>query len=76
MPMNGPQDHAPGNPQSTWCKYCSQPDGSLGLFEERFERMVQWSMQNDKLERAAAEQATRQYMRTMPLWKDHPSLVG
>jgi hypothetical protein len=41
-------------------------------FEERFERMVQWSVRKDGLDRPAAEEATRAYVRTMPLWRDRP----
>ena len=33
-----------------------------------------WSVRKDGLDRPAAEEATRAYMRTMPLWKDHPAL--
>jgi len=29
----------------------------------------------DRLDRAEAERRTREYMRTMPLWKDHPALA-
>jgi hypothetical protein len=74
MPMSGPEDHAPGHPDSRHCRYCSTESGELQPFEERFERMVQWSVRKDGLERPAAEEATRQYMRTMPLWQGHPKL--
>ncbi len=74
MPMAGPPDHAPGHPESGWCRFCSEPDGSLQPFEERFDRMVQWSMRHDGLDRAAAERSTRDHMRTMPAWRDHPAL--
>jgi hypothetical protein len=74
--MEAAEDHAPGRPESTYCRYCSTPEGRLQEFEERFERMVQWSMRQDGLERAAAEASTRDYMRGMPLWRDHPALSG
>jgi len=74
MTMNGVDDHAPGHPGSTWCRYCSKPDGSLQEFQERFERMVSWSVRKDGLDRGAAEEATRSYLRSMPVWRDHPSL--
>jgi hypothetical protein len=73
--MNEAGDHAPGDPHSRHCQYCSGPDGKLQDFSERFERMVQWSLRRDGLERAEAERRTRAYMRTMPLWKDHPALA-
>ena len=73
MPMAGPDDHAPGHPDSAYCHHCSDAAGDLQGFEERFERMVQWQMRRGQ-SRAEAEPATRAYMRTMPLWKDHPRL--
>lgn len=73
MPMSTAEDRASGRPDGVLCKYCA-PDGTLAPFEERFERMVQWSMRQDGLERAAAEAATREYMRGMPAWRDHPAL--
>ncbi|HEY7483356.1 MAG TPA: zinc ribbon domain-containing protein [Streptosporangiaceae bacterium] len=44
MPMNTAEDHAPGHPDSTYCRLCSDADGNLQDFDERFERMVQWQM--------------------------------
>lgn len=74
MPMNDLADHAPGHPDSAWCRYCSKPDGSLQEFEERFERMVQWEVKKKGRDRSSAEQSTREFMRAMPAWKDHPQL--
>ncbi len=60
-----------------YCQYCADEHGKLQPFEERFERMVQWTQRNEpKLDRKAAEGRTRDYMRTMPAWKDHPKLKG
>jgi hypothetical protein len=74
MPMHSTEDHAPGHPGSTWCRHCSAADGSLQPFEERFERMTQWAVRKDGLERTAAEAKTREYMRALPAWRDHPAL--
>ncbi len=57
-----------------YCPYCVDPSGKLQPFEERFERMVQWSMRKEGLTRPEAERKTREYMRTMPAWKGHPKL--
>ena len=32
------------------------------------------SLRRDGVERAEAERKTRAYMRSMPLWRDHPAL--
>lgn len=76
MPMTTAEEHAPGNPHSQHCKFCSRPDGVLQEFDERFERMVQWQMRQKGSARDAAEAATRAYMKKMPLWKDHPKLAS
>ncbi|QFY06202.1 hypothetical protein GBF35_05500 [Nonomuraea phyllanthi] len=76
MPMEGPGDHAPRHPDSTWCRLCSRPDGTLQDFDERFERMVQWQTQRAGQSRAEAEEATRAHMRSMPAWRDHPGLAS
>lgn len=57
-----------------YCVYCTDDAGALQPFEERFERMTQWAMRQDGLDRADAEARTRDYMRQMPAWRDHPKL--
>lgn len=74
MPMAAVEDHAPNHPDSAWCRFCATPEGDLVPFEERLERMTQWEMRQHGLDRPAAEQATRAYMRAMPAWRDHPAL--
>ena len=58
-----------------YCQYCVDEKGNLQEFDERFERMVQWVLRKDpSTPREKAEQQTRDYMRTMPAWKDHAKL--
>ncbi|MBV8579955.1 MAG: AraC family transcriptional regulator [Candidatus Eremiobacteraeota bacterium] len=74
-PMKTDADHAPGDPHSRHCQHCSNADGTLQDFAERLERNVQWSVRRDGVDRAEAERRAREYMRSMPLWKDHPALA-
>jgi hypothetical protein len=69
-------DHALGDASAPYCNYCTDEKGHLQPFEERFERMTQWAMRQDGLDRADAEVKTREFMRTMPAWRDHPALAG
>lgn len=58
-----------------YCMYCVDANGNLQSFEERFERMVQWAASREpSLTRDMAEQRTRDYMRTLPAWRNHPKL--
>lgn len=60
-----------------YCAYCTDADGNLQAFDERFERMVGWrSRQHPTAPREQLETETLAYMATMPAWKDHPRVVG
>lgn len=76
MPMTTAEAHAPGHPDSEYCAHCANPDGTLQAFEERFERMVQWMVRQDGVDRVTAERQTRDHMRSQPAWRDHPALAG
>lgn len=75
MPLRTEADRPTGHADSAWCVHCSQPDGRLQEFQERFERMVQWEMKMKKKARPEAETSTRAYMKTMPAWRDHAELA-
>ena len=74
MPLHSAADHARGDEGIPYCTYCTTESGELQAFEERFERMTQWTMRRDGLDRSIAEARTREYMRGMPAWRDHPAL--
>lgn len=60
-----------------YCAYCVDDKGNLQSFEERFERMVGWVTRNEPSTlRAEAERRTREKMKALPAWKDHPMLKG
>lgn len=62
------------NAQAPYCKFCTTETGALQPFEERFERMTQWAIRKDGLDRESAEARTLDYMRSMPAWRNHPAL--
>jgi hypothetical protein len=60
-----------------YCSHCTDAEGHLQPFGERFERMVAWQARREPgASRTELEAATRAYMRTMPAWHDHPALAG
>jgi hypothetical protein len=75
LPMNAPGDHALGDESSPYCQFCTDETGHLQAFAERFERMVQWAIRKDGVDRAEAEVRTKDFMRSMPAWRDHPALA-
>jgi hypothetical protein len=74
MPLLEAADHARSELDNPLCRHCTDESGQLRPFDERFERMTQWAMRREGLERPAAEARTRDYMRGMPAWRDHPAL--
>ena len=59
-----------------YCTYCTDADGVLQPFEERFERMVGWqARRHPEQAREQLESATLEYMATMPAWREHPRVA-
>ena len=58
------------------CRFCTDADGNLQAFDERFARMVDWwARREPDASRDEVEAAARAYMATMPAWREHPGLV-
>ncbi len=56
-----------------YCTYCTDENGQLQSFDERFARMVSWQEQRSPMTpRDRLESETLAYMATMPAWRDHP----
>ncbi|MFZ2503779.1 MAG: hypothetical protein WAW88_14035 [Nocardioides sp.] len=60
-----------------YCAHCTDADGNLQSFEERFGAMQAWATQRSpdaSPEEIAAQTLT--WMATMPAWRDHPELLA
>ena len=68
MPMTKLEDFGGGNPESLYCVYCSNPDGSLKSYEQVFEGMVNFMMMSQKVDRETAESSVKERMSNMPAW--------
>lgn len=56
-----------------YCGYCTDADGRLQSFDDRFERMVDWQARRAPgAPRKELEETTLAYMASMPAWRDHP----
>lgn len=75
MPLASAAEHGGGDESIPYCVHCTTASGELQAFEERFERMTQWAMRVEGLDRGGAEARTRSQMRRMPAWRDHPALA-
>ena len=60
-----------------YCGYCTDENGALQSFDERFERMTAWqARRNPGATRQEIERQTLDYMATMPAWQDHPRVMA
>ena len=60
-----------------YCGHCTDDAGNLQAFDERFARMVQWTIREDpSISEQEAQRKTLDYMATMPAWRDHPMVTG
>lgn len=58
-----------------YCAHCTDADGNLQSFDERFARMVEWqARRSPDAPRERLEAETLAYMGTMPAWRDHPRI--
>lgn len=56
-----------------YCEHCVDEHGNLQSFDERFARMTAWQARRDPSSSSAEiEQATLEFMATLPAWRDHP----
>ena len=59
-----------------YCAHCTDAEGNLQPFDERFERMVAWQgRRNPTMGQDELERQTLEYMSTMPAWRSHPRVV-
>lgn len=59
-----------------YCAHCTDAEGNLQGFEERFAAMTTWRLDREPgLDREAAEAETLAWMATMPAWADHPAVT-
>jgi hypothetical protein len=59
-----------------YCAYCTDADGNLQSFDERFARMVDWqARRTPDAARDEIERATAEHMSGLPAWRDNPHLA-
>jgi len=60
-----------------YCSYCTDENGTLQSFDERFARMTAWqARRHPQATRQEIERQTLDYMATMPAWRDHPRVTA
>jgi hypothetical protein len=60
-----------------YCEHCTDADGNLQPFDERFARMTSWqARRHPEQSPEEVEAATLAFMATLPAWRDHPRVAG
>jgi hypothetical protein len=69
MPLSAPADHAGGDVNSPFCRFCANADGTVRTGDEIFEGGVQFFMKALGESREMAEKVTRKNMSMLPYWQ-------
>lgn len=69
MPMEEAKQHGAGDPNNTWCVYCTDAAGKPKSREQVKQGMVAFFMKAKKLDEKAAVKFVDDYMKKMPAWK-------
>jgi hypothetical protein len=69
MPLATAADHALGDPEIPYCRFCTREDGTLQPRDELLERFTQWAMRQNGLDYSDSREQAIAYMATMPAWK-------
>lgn len=58
-----------------YCDYCTDENGALLSFDDRFARMTAWqARRHPSASQQDIERQVLDYMATMPAWRDHPKV--
>ena len=68
FPMQRPEDHAGGDPESEFCSTCAGPDGRLKPFEEAVEANAGTFVRQQGVDPQAARELARALLASMPAW--------
>lgn len=69
MPMKSAEDHAVGDVNKDYCKYCAREDGSMQSYEEKLESFVSFIMKAKNAEENIAREEAVIAMSNLPAWK-------
>jgi hypothetical protein len=67
--MESAEDHALGDSNILYCRYCARPDGSLQSYDERLEKFTAYLVETQDLDVGAARNQARIIMSQLPAWR-------
>jgi hypothetical protein len=69
MPMETAEDHALGDPEKAYCRYCMRPDGSMQSYEEKLGGYAGWLISTQGLDGDIARDQARTILAQFPAWR-------
>lgn len=70
MPMETAEDHAGGDPEKPYCRYCARADGSMQSYEEKLGSMTRFIMESEELGEFPAREKAAGRLAEQPAWRD------
>lgn len=70
MPMEHPEDHALGDVNAAYCRYCTDEQGRLRPYEEILGMNAEFYVKSQGVTPEAARRLAAAMLADMPAWKD------
>lgn len=68
MPFERAEDHALGDENIPYCKYCTREDGTLKSYEEVLEGMSNYLVHSQGIDKTKASLMAKQILAKLPAW--------
>ncbi len=70
MPMKDASDHAMGDIEKEYCKYCMRSDGTMQSYEEKLESLANLMIKTQGFDKEVALNKAKVMLSHLPAWKD------
>ncbi len=69
MPLEKPEDHALGDISNSYCVHCADHNGKLLPYDTVLKSNIQYFIDSQGLDEAAATKMAKEFLLDMPAWK-------
>ena len=72
--MLNSNQHAMGDMEKPYCVFCARPDGSMHSYEETLDRMTDYYLHTEPVDRYAATEMAKERLAALPAWSKEVAL--
>lgn len=75
MPMEKPEDHAQGDSNKSYCRYCAAPDGRMQTYDEKRKNLIEFVIRTQGIDKGAAAGVVETMMKELPAWREGTTMT-